>query len=42
VIATTLIGAMMTAARHWHANGYRTSVLEELEEALAIVERKLR
>jgi AcrR family transcriptional regulator len=39
VIASTLIGAMMTAARHWHAHGYRHPITDELERALAIVER---
>jgi AcrR family transcriptional regulator len=41
VIATTLIAVMMAAARHWHAHGYRTPIGEELERALAIVERGL-
>jgi AcrR family transcriptional regulator len=41
VIAATLIGAMMTAARHWHAHGYREPITDELEGALAIVERGL-
>lgn len=41
VIAATLIGAMMTAARHWHTHGYRTPIVEELERALAVVERGL-
>jgi AcrR family transcriptional regulator len=42
VIATTLIWAMMAAAHHWHAHGYRTSIFAELERALAIVERGLK
>ena len=41
VVAATLIAAMMTAARHWNAHGYRTSIAEEFERALAIVERGL-
>lgn len=42
VIASMLMTAMMTAARHWHARGYRDSIVDELERALAIVERGLR
>lgn len=41
VIASTLVGAMMTAARHWHSHGYRNSIVQELERALAVVERGL-
>jgi AcrR family transcriptional regulator len=41
VIASMLMTAMMTAARHWHARGYRDSIVDELERALAIVERGL-
>jgi AcrR family transcriptional regulator len=41
VVATTLIGAMMAAARHWNATGYRTSIADEIERALTIVERGL-
>lgn len=39
VIASTLIWAMMAAARHWHAHGYRTPIGDELKRALTIVER---
>jgi AcrR family transcriptional regulator len=41
VIATSLISAMMAAARHWHTRGYETPIGDELERALAIVERGL-
>ena len=41
VIATTLIWAMMAAARHWHTHGYRTPIGTEVERALAIVQRGL-
>jgi AcrR family transcriptional regulator len=41
VIATTLIWALMAAARHWHTHGYRTPIGAEFERALAIVQRGL-
>lgn len=41
VIAATLVAAMLTAARHWQAHGYRTPIADELNRALAIVERGL-
>lgn len=42
VIATTLIWAMMAAARHWHTHGHRTPIGTEFERALAIAQRGLR
>jgi hypothetical protein len=42
VIATTLISAMMTAARRRHAYGYHTHIGDDFEHALAIGERGLR
>jgi AcrR family transcriptional regulator len=41
VIAATLIAAMLAAARHWKAHDYSTPIADELERALAIVERGL-
>lgn len=41
LIASTLIAAMMTAARHWRSHRYRNPIDDELERALAIVERGL-
>jgi AcrR family transcriptional regulator len=39
VIAAAMIAAMMAAARHWHDHDYRTQIREDLEEALAVLER---
>lgn len=41
VIATVLVGALMVAARHWHDLGYETSLRDEMERALAVVEAGL-
>jgi hypothetical protein len=32
---------MMTAARHWYSHGYRVSIADELDRALAVIERGL-
>lgn len=42
VIAAALIWALTAAVRHWHAGGYRRPLREELDDALAIVDRGLR
>lgn len=42
VIATTLIGAMNAAARHWYASGYAQPLEHELQRALTLVENGLR
>jgi AcrR family transcriptional regulator len=39
VIASALVWSIVAAARHWHAGGYRTSVHDEMEAALAALER---
>ena len=39
VTAAALVWAMMAASRHWHENGYRTPIKDELERALELVER---
>jgi AcrR family transcriptional regulator len=41
VTATVLVWAMVAASRHWHENGYRTPIRDELERALEMVERGL-
>jgi AcrR family transcriptional regulator len=41
VVAATLIAALMAAARHWYSHGYQNPVVDEFEQALAIVERGL-
>lgn len=41
VTAAAMVWAMMAASRHWHWNGYKSSIREELERALEIVERGL-
>jgi len=41
VIASTLTCALTTAARRWHAEGYRRPLEALLEEALGIPERGL-
>ncbi len=41
VIATTLVWALMTAARAWHAEGYSRPLQPLLDEALAVVGRGL-
>jgi AcrR family transcriptional regulator len=42
VIASTLVWALTTAARIWHAEGYTRPLQPLLEEALAVVEHGLR
>ena len=42
VVATVLVGALMVAARHWYDTGYKTSLQEEMEQALAVVEGGLK
>ena len=42
VIATTLVWALTTAARIWHAEDYARPLQELLDEALAVVEHGLR
>jgi AcrR family transcriptional regulator len=42
VIASTLVWALTTAARIWHAEGYTRPLQPLLDEALAVVERGLR
>lgn len=42
VIASTLVWALTTAARSWHAEGYSRPLQPLLDEALAVVERGLR
>jgi AcrR family transcriptional regulator len=39
VIASALVWSMVAAIRHWHAGGYRTTVRDEMEAALAALER---
>lgn len=41
VVAAAMVWAMMAATRHWHRNGYKNSIREELERALDILERGL-
>jgi AcrR family transcriptional regulator len=41
VIATTLVWALTTAARIWHAEGYARPLQPLLDDALAVVERGL-
>lgn len=41
VTAAALVWAMMAASRHWHENGYRTPIRDELERALEMVEHGL-
>ncbi len=42
VIASTLVWALTTAARIWHAEGYARPLQPLLDDALAVVERGLR
>ena len=42
VVATTLVWAMIAAARHWYATGYAQPLEQELQRALALVESGLR
>jgi AcrR family transcriptional regulator len=42
VIASTLVWALTTAARIWHAEGYTAPLQPLLDEALAVVQRGLR
>jgi AcrR family transcriptional regulator len=42
VIASVLVWSLVTAARHWHTGGYRTSLSDELDAALDIVHGGLR
>jgi AcrR family transcriptional regulator len=42
VVASTLVWALTTAARIWHAEGYTRPLPPLLEEALAVVEHGLR
>jgi AcrR family transcriptional regulator len=42
VIAAALMWSLIAAIRHWHADGYRRSLREELDKALAVVEGGLR
>jgi AcrR family transcriptional regulator len=41
VTAAAMVWSMMAATRHWHDTGYKTSIRDELERALDIVERGL-
>jgi hypothetical protein len=34
VFTSTMIGAMLTAAGHWHSHSYRTPIADELDQAL--------
>lgn len=42
VTSAALIWSMVAAVRHWHAAGYATSLEDELNASLAILERGLR
>jgi AcrR family transcriptional regulator len=42
VVATVLVGALMAAARHWYDSGYATSLQDEMQRALAVVEGGLK
>jgi AcrR family transcriptional regulator len=41
VIASALMWSLVAAVRHWHDNGYRSSLREDMERALALVEKGL-
>ncbi|HEY7269871.1 MAG TPA: TetR family transcriptional regulator [Dehalococcoidia bacterium] len=41
VVATVLVGSLMVAARHWYDSGYATSLQDEMERALRVVENGL-
>jgi len=41
VIATTLVWALIAAARHWYASGFANPLEHELQRALALVENGL-
>ena len=41
VIATTLVWALIAAARHWHASGFAHPLEDELQRALTLVENGL-
>ena len=42
VVAAVLVGALMAAVRHWYDSGYTTSLQDEMERALAVVEGGLK
>ncbi|MPZ54637.1 MAG: TetR family transcriptional regulator [Acidimicrobiia bacterium] len=41
VISSAIVWALMAAVRHWHENGYRSSLRDAMERALTMVERGL-
>ncbi len=42
VIASSLLWALVAAVRHWHTHGYVTSLADEMQHALKVVESGLK
>lgn len=41
VVASSLLWSLMAAVRHWHENEYRSSLVDDMEQALKLVEEGL-
>jgi AcrR family transcriptional regulator len=42
VIAVVLVSSLVAAVRHWHSGGFRTSLPDELDAALDVIDHGLR
>ncbi len=41
VMASALMWSLVAAVRHWHENGYKSSLVDDMDQALAVVENGL-